>query len=131
MKANSRDIKPQTLHGNGTSLWTDSRGEYTVNKVEVGYLNLDHDPKEPRLHASVTLSGPDTNGNIYTDKKIETLVNENKTIMGAVRTLLRDRFKAAGITRRIPAFKLGWSEYGMQGENFWNFDLSPLTSAKK
>ena len=125
-------LAPQHIQGNGTSLWGESKGKFIVDSVSVDYINWVSYPKDKsRIHASVTLAGPDTDGNVYTDKGVENAVNKNRAILTAVRKLVMGRLKHAGIKKRLPAFYLNWSEYGMQGEKYWNFDLCPLTKTKK
>ncbi len=48
---------------------------------------------------------------------------ENRAIMDAVKKIVTKRLSQAGINRQLPELRLSWSEYGMQGERFWNFDL--------
>lgn len=135
MKEAKAKIEPVVeVHGNGTSLWGESKGLFTVDSVSVDYINWVSYPKQAdkdKIHASVTLSGPNTDGNIYTDKSVEFWLSKNNRLKGIIRKLVEGKLKEAGISRRLPAFYLNWSEYGMQGEKFWNFDLCQLTKAKK
>lgn len=125
---------PIEVHGNGTSLWGESNGLFTVDSVNVDYINWVAYPKladEDKIHASVTLSGPNTDGNIYTDKSVQFWLSKNNRLKGIIRNIVEGKLKEAGISRKLPPFYLSWSEHGMQGEKSWNFDLCPLTEDKK
>lgn len=133
-EAKAKIEPPVEVHGNGTSLWGESKGLFTVDSVSVDYINWVSYPqnaKTDKIHASVTLSGPNTDGNVYTDTSVEFWLSKNNRLKGIIRKLVEAKLIEAGIKRRLPAFYLNWSEYGMQGEKFWNFDLCMLTSKKK
>jgi hypothetical protein len=130
MKSRNTLNPPIEVHGNGTSLWGNSNGTFTVDSVSVDYINWESYPKNAatdRIHCSVTMEGPTTDGNIYTDKSVEFWLSKNNRLKGVVRKIVEGRLAQAGIKRKLPAFCFSWSEYGMQGEKFWNFDLCPLT----
>ena len=122
----SKPIPVQNLEGDGSSLWGNSRGIFSVTEVEVDYVNWVSYPKNAKtddIHASVTLSGPTTRGEHYTDSAIEKAASRNAVILAAVRELVETKLAEAGIKHRVPAFHLRWSEWGMQPDNGWNFDL--------
>lgn len=135
MKEATAQIQPPLdVHGNGTSLWGNSNGVFTVDSVKVDYINWVSYPKQAatdRIHASVTLSGPTTDGNVYTDTSVSFWLSKNNRLKGIIRKLVEAKLREVGIKKRLPGFYLNWSEYGMQGEKFWNFDLCPLTKSVK
>lgn len=127
-------IKPQRLEGDGSSIWGDSRGTYTVNSVTVDYVNWtipDALAANEPIHASVTLKGPKTRDYHYTDKAIPKAVSNNPVIMAAVKRLVQGYLDKAGVKFTIPdGIYVTWSEWGMQTKKTWNFDLCPLTKGK-
>lgn len=119
-------IKAQKFKGNGTSLWGKSDGTYSVNQMEVGYVNWVAYPEDltRRLHASVSLFGPNTEWVQYTDSAIIASVRKNLILLVAIRAEIKRQLKAAGITQELPAtLKISWSEHGMQPIGGWNFDI--------
>lgn len=121
----NKTIKVQTIRGKGNSLWGESKGAFHVSTVEIRYLNFIHYPAEAKIHASVTLRGPDTKGVHYTDSGIQKNVDKNPAIKLVAREILGELLAKNGMKRDIPEFNLSWSEWGMQPENGWNFDLGP------
>ena len=125
----NKTIPKQNLKGDGSSLWGNSRGIFPVVHVEVHYVNWVSYPKNAKsdnIHASVTLSGPTTSGEHYTDSGLQKAASKNAVILAAVRELVETKLAEAGIKKRVPAFHLKWSEWGMQPDNGWNFDLCPV-----
>ena len=130
----NKTIPKQNLEGDGSSLWGNSRGIFPVVHVEVHYVNWSSYPenaKTDNIHASVTLSGPTTSGEHYTDSGLQKAASKNAVILAAVRELVEIKLAKAGIKQRVPAFYLGWSEWGMQPDNGWNFDLCPVRRKKR
>jgi hypothetical protein len=113
--------------GNGSSLWGESKGKYSVNDLEIGYVNWVSypDDKTAPFHASMTLSGPNTQWHQYTDKGIEAGIRKSIVLLVAARCEIQRQLAAAGITRKLPAtLQISWSEQGMQPDKGWNFDVS-------
>ena len=130
----NRTIPKQNLEGDGSSLWGKSRGIFPVMQVEVDYVNWVSYPKNAKtdnIHASVTLSGPTTRAEHYTDSGLQKAANKNAVILAAVRELVKTKLAEAGIEQRVPAFCLRWSEWGMQPDDGWNFDLCPVRRKKR
>ena len=127
MKTIVKNIKQRDYRGDGSSLYSNSTGVYSVNRIEVSYINWEAYPKDKkaRFHASVSLFGPTTTGQEYTDKGIVQALNADKALIMDIQVMIVLALKVAGVRRTVPQISLGWSEYGMQHENGWNFDISP------
>lgn len=129
-------LRTQKFKGNGSSLWGESKGTFTVNDMEVDYINWVSYPKDPApLFASMTLTGPNTDWFQYTDDSIVKGIRKNLTVIVALRLAIQRKLNDAGITRKLPAtLKISWSEQGMQPDKGWNFDVSetrPVSPVKK
>ncbi len=119
-------IKTLKFRGDGSSLWGQSNGIYSVNRVEVNYVNWASYPEQESktLHASVSLFGPNTHMDHYTDNGIERSVRKNIKLIAIIRAAIREKLKAALIARKLPStLKISWSERGMQPDKGWNFDV--------
>lgn len=128
MKTIVREIPQKDYKGDGSSLHGESRGVYSVNRIEVRYINWVAYPEnahKDRLHASVDLFGPTTTGKEYTDRGIEKALNGDSKLLMDIQVMIVLALKAAGIRRTVPQISLSWSEYGMQHRNGWNFDVNP------
>ncbi len=122
-------MKLRTLNfvGNGSSLWGESKGKYSVNDMEIGYVNWVSYPEDKTapFHARMTLRGPNTEWHQYTDHAIEKGIRKSIVLLVAARCEIQRRLKEAHITRKLPAtLKISWSEQGMQPDKGWNFDVS-------
>jgi hypothetical protein len=126
MKPIIRKIEPNTVTGKGDSLWGNSKGTFTVDRVEINYVNWVAYPTNgptDKLHVSVSLFGPTTRPEQYTDTGIVKELNKNTRLLRVVRSMVLSALKEAKILR-IPPIRLilSWSEWGMQPEGGWNFD---------
>jgi hypothetical protein len=120
-------IRPITINGNGTSLWGDSKGKFTIDRIEVGYINWVAYPKDTKsnFHTSISLFGEETRWFQYTDRRIEIAVNRHKTLFKAIRQQIQEKLTEAKIARPLPEkLQLSWSEQGLQPAHGWNFDLN-------
>ena len=93
------------VQGKGNSLWGSSSGQYTVNRAVVRNFCDTEAPYELRLF------GENLEPEQYTDSGIQEAVN---TIMLPI---LREMYPAFVIS------KITWSEWGMQPDNGWSFDI--------
>ena len=122
----NKKIPTREYKGKGNSIWGPSKGTYHVNAISIGYVNWISYPKDDaNIHASVTLSGPDTEAHQYTDTGLEKALSKDIELMGTIWAMLTTMLKAKGITKPVPAIYLNWSEWGMQPEKGWNFDVCP------
>ena len=128
-------IKALKFKGNGSSLWGESKGTFTVNQMDIGYINWVsyRNDKAAPLHASLTLCGPNTEWFHYTDDGVIKGIRGSMTLLRAVRKELARQLTAADISRLLPeTITISWSEQGLQPDKGWNFDVSeprPLTKA--
>lgn len=112
-----------TVTGDGSSIWGDSAGRYKVTGYSVNYKGKWRFPPKKELPdwkakrfvsvdvtAVVDPVGTPAHAICYTDRQIEHQVSD------LIGPKLRKRFKA-------DAIRIGWSEWGMQEDGRWNFDV--------
>jgi len=98
---------PVKIKGNGTSLWGESKGEFSVSKAKIFTFDFNHGEEPVELQ----LFGKNTEWYHYTDEQIER--NVNKHFLSAIR-------------KDFPQNKIlmiTWSEQGMQPDGGWSFDI--------
>ena len=100
------------IEGDGSSIWGPSKGNYHIITGELqGCCVGEDDEDDPFGIWELQLYGPDTEPLQYTDKKIEEQVNQQlKELCG----------KHIG----CKVDEIGWSEWGMQPEHGWSFDVT-------
>ena len=126
MKTVIRKIEPNEVKGKGNSLWGDSKGTFMVDRVEVNYINWVAYPTNTptdKLHVSVSMFGPTTLPEQYSDTGIVKELNKNPRLLRVIRSMVLSALKEAKLLR-IPPIRLvfSWSEWGMQPDGGWNFD---------
>jgi len=114
-------MQKQKIKGNGTSLWGSSKGIYEVDRIEGSFMDTSIYEDEPfEIWGDVSLFGPNTEWNHYTDSQIEKEVESNK----AIRTEIHKLIKEAYPNHNIMVTGISWSEQGMQPDGGWNFDVT-------
>lgn len=97
----------ETISGNGTSLWSASKGKYPVTRGTLRGCLFD---EYPRGIWELCLYGPTLQWFQYTDQQIVAEVRSKLT------PLLEEK-----IGHKIS--HIGWSEQGMQPDRGWSFDV--------
>jgi len=67
--------------------------------------------------------GPNTSSEQYTDKGIVQGINRDEYMLSEIRSLIESTIKERGIYKPVPEIKVGWSDYKVQPETGWNFDI--------
>ena len=96
-------VPPFPIKGDGSSIWGESKGTFRVDKIVVDW------DKEEEC-GNVDMFGKGIKSCQYTDDGIEKEVIKLLPLI------------AKHIGR--PLESISWSEYGMQSEKGWNFDIS-------
>jgi hypothetical protein len=93
------------LNTNGRGYWSNKARAVSVTKLSMPYVNDEGDFGELRVYFNTDTWDTDTDGLIYTDKQFM--------------TELRSALTVAGFNAR----DIGYSEQGMQGDNYVSLDV--------
>jgi len=96
------------LHTDGSGLWSNIVREITCNEMEVRNLSWDDEPYELKLYFTDKSWRIKKHGLIYTDELFLKEFRQFLKSMGAPTSAVKD---------------VGYSEQGMQGENYVSFDV--------
>lgn len=96
---------PLVIEGDGSSMWGDSAGAYTVTRVMLAYVS-----DEGGTFGELQAEGEGLDWFQYTDRAIEATMHD---LLPVISELL-----GAEVTR------ISWSEQGMQPDRGWSFDIT-------
>ena len=96
-----------TLNTNGRGYWSNKAKAVAVTKLALPYVNDEGDFGELCVYFNTDTWDVDTDGLIYTDKQFSTELREALTNAG------------------FDASDVGYSEQGMQGDNYVSLDVGP------
>lgn len=115
-----KKLKEFIVKGNGSSIWGESNKEYIVNKINIGFDELDCYEQLGYIYGRFQLYGKRLKWYQYTDNIIEWKINRNKQIKDLIYSQLPKEIK---INKTRSKISISWSEQGMQPDNGWDFDF--------